>query len=384
MNIFDIFKNSNESSYLNLTKNFNVISNNIYEVQGLKSSTADSDIIEYAEDCYKKIFSVKYANVKPHTRMIANKVVFESLLLPKDKILSLKQQNNELEVYEEDNFVDLNEYNITYFDIDKRTEQINYEDIRNKALSEKPKIIYINTSFYPRIIDYEELYNISNEVGAYLVVDITEISGLVVTNLINNPCNYAHILISSTYGVLKGLQGGIILSNNNELMKTINNYIDYYQGDTLINMIASKVVVANNVINNEFITYQKQVLKNAKVLCDQFKNEEVKVVYNGTDNHEVVIDVKESFSITGKEAETILNGINIFCKKTLIPYDETTPYITSGIRLSALTMTSKGLKEKDFLEIAKIIIKALKNNKDKILLNSLKIQVEELVNELLF
>ena len=149
-------------------------------------------------------------------------------------------------------------------------------------------------------------------------------------------------------------------------------------------MIASKIVVANNILNIDFTNYQKQVLKNIKVLCDQFKNEEVKVVYNGTDNHEVIIDVKESFSITGKEAETILNSINIVCKKTLIPYDETTPYITSGIKLSALVMTSKGLKEKDFLEIAKIIIKALRNNKDKALLSSLKLQVEQLVNELLF
>lgn len=384
MNIFDIFKNGNDNSYLNLTKNFNIIPNNVIEVQGLKSSTADKDIMEYAADCYKKIFNVRYANVKPHTRVIANKVVFESLISLRDKILVLKEQNNELEAYEEENYIDLNKYNVVFFDIDRKTQQINYEDVKNKAINEKPKIIYVNTSFYPRLIDYEELYNIANEIGAYLVVDITEISGLVVANLVNNPCNYAHIIILSTYGVLKGLQGGIILSNNNELMKSINNCIDYYQGNVLINMIASKIVVANNILNTDFINYQKQVLKNIKVLCDQFKNDEIKVVYNGTDNHEIIIDVKESFSITGKEAETILNSINIFCKKVLIPYDETTPYITSGIKFSTLVMTSKGLKEKDFLEIAKIIVSALRNNKDKALLSSLKLQVEELVNELLF
>ncbi|HOZ54063.1 MAG TPA: serine hydroxymethyltransferase, partial [Bacilli bacterium] len=356
----------------------------VIDAQKLISSTSDQDIIAYAEDCYKKIFGVRFANVKPHTRVIANKIVLESILLPKDKILAFKEQKNELEVYEEECYVELSKYNTVYFNIDEKMEQINYDDIKNKALEERPKIIYINTSFYPRLIDYEELYNIANEINAYLVVDISEIAGLIVTNLLNNPCKYAHITILSTHGVLKGLQGGIILSNNSELIKNIDNNIDSYQGSPLINMIASKVVVANNILNNDFIIYQKQVLKNAKVLCDVFKESDVKVIYNGTDNHEVIIDVKESFSMTGKEAETILKSINIFCKKTLVPYDETTPYITSGIKFSTLVMTSKGLKEKDFFEITKIIVKALKNNKDKALLNNLKAQVEELLTELLF
>ncbi len=384
MNIFDIFRSNSGSSCLNLTKNFNITSDNIVKSQEVLPSYNDQDIIEYAEDCYKKIFNVKYVNIKPHTRIIANRIVFRTILNIKSKVCALKQLKNDIDIYEEESYFDLSKYNTTYFDIDRESQQINYENIKNIILKEKPNIIYINTSYYPRNIDYEELGNISKQVDSYLIVDISDISGLVAADLVDNPCKYADIVITSTYGSLRGLQSGIILSNNEELIKKIDIDIDLYQGSPLINMIASKTVVANNILNSEFINYQKQSLNNSKVLCDIFKNEEIKVVYNGTDNQDVIIDVKTSINMTGKEAETILKNINIICNKTLIPYDETTPYITGGLKFNTLVMTSRGLKEKDFLQIGKIIVSCLKNNKDSVIINNLKKQVIDLIGELLW
>lgn len=338
------------------------------------------DIIEnYAIDYLKKLFNVKYANVQPHSGSSANMAAYMALINKGDKVLGMDLNSGGHLTHGHKLSFSGMDYNFVSYGVDKNTGQINYRQVREIALREKPKLIVAGASAYPRQIDFSIFRKIADEVGAYLMVDMAHIAGLVAVGLHQNPCLYADVVTSTTHKTLRGPRGGIILTNNEELAKKIDRCVfPGIQGGPLMHVIAAKAVCFKEALSPSFIKYQKQVIKNAKVLCDTLKMEGFKIVSNGTDNHIVLVDVKSSLNITGKEAEKLLDYIGITCNKNMVPFDSTTPFITSGIRLGTSAMTTRGFKEKEFLEVGKIISCALKNTENEEILLDLKKRCERL------
>ena len=332
----------------------------------------ENKAIEYA--C--KLFDVKYANVQPHSGSSANMAVYRALLNNGDKVMGLNlSQGGHLTHGHAINFSGL-DYQIIPYNVNPKTELIDYDELRNIALKEKPKMIIAGASAYSRIIDFKKFREIADEVGAYLMVDMAHIAGLVAVGLHPSPIPYADVVTSTTHKTLRGPRGGLILTNNEDIIKKINKVIfPGIQGGPLMHVIAAKAQCFYEALQPSFKDYQMQVLKNTKALSDTLIKEGFRIVSGGTDNHLILVDVKSSVNLTGKEAETILDKINITVNKNTIPNDSESPIKTSGIRLGSPAMTTRGLKEKDFINIGKIISKALKNRDRDDILNSLKEEV---------
>lgn len=341
------------------------------------------DVIEQiAKDNAKKLFGVKYVNVQPHSGSSANMAAYRSILQKGDKVLGMNLNSGGHLTHGSNMSFSGIDYNFISYDVDKETGQINYDELRKLALKERPKLIVAGASSYSRKIDFAEFSDIAKDVGAYFMVDMAHIAGLVAAGLHQNPCKYADIVTSTTHKTLRGPRGGIILTNNEEIAKKVDKVVfPGIQGGPLMHVIAAKAVCFAEAMTTDFINYQKQVIKNAKILCDVLKMEGFKVISNGTDTHLMLIDVKKSINMTGKEAEKLLDEIGITCNKNMIPYDETTPFITSGIRLGTSAMTTRGFKENEFVEVAKIISSCLNNGDNKKILEDLKLRVENLCNK---
>jgi glycine hydroxymethyltransferase len=312
------------------------------------------DIVETeAIERLKKLFKVKYANVQPHSGSSANMAVYKALLNIGDKVMGMNlNHGGHLTHGHPINFSGL-DYEIVFYGVDPKTELIDYEEVRKLAIKEKPKMIIAGASAYPRKIDFKKFSEIAKEVGAYLMVDMAHIAGLVAAGLHQSPIPYADIVTSTTHKTLRGPRGGIILTNNEEIAKKIDKIIfPGIQGGPLMHVIAAKAVSFYEALSKDFIKYQKQVIKNAQVLASELMKKGVKLVTNGTDNHLLLIDVKLSYNLTGKEAENILGRVNITCNKNMIPNDTEKPFITSGIRLGTPAITTRGMKEKEMKEIA--------------------------------
>lgn len=398
--IFELInkEKNRQNNTIELIASENFVSKNILKAQGsvLTNKYAEGvpykryyggcEIIDEIEtraiEDAKKIFEVKYANVQPHSGSAANMAVYRALLKPKDKVLSMKlEAGGHLSHGSSMSFSGM-DYEFHSYNVDKETNMLNYNDIRRLALKVKPKLIIAGASSYPRKIDFEEFRKIADEVGAYLMVDMAHIAGLVAAGLHQNPCKYADVVTSTTHKTLRGPRGGIILTNDSVLIGKINKAVfPGIQGGPLEHVIAAKAVCFEEAMNLDFIKYQKQIIKNAKVLCDVLKMEGFKIVTNGTDNHLLLVDTKKSIGMTGKEAENVLEKIGITCNKNMIPYDPTTPYITSGIRLGTPAMTTRGFSEKDFVEVGKIISLSLKNSENKQIQEELKIRVSNLLKK---
>ena len=308
--------------------------------------------IEYA----KKLFKCEYANVQPHSGSSANMAVYRALLNHGDKVMGMNlSHGGHLTHGYKLNFSGT-DYEIVSYDVDPETETINYEALRELAIKEKPKMIIAGASAYPRIIDFKKFREICDEVGAYLFVDMAHIAGLVATGLHPSPIPYADVVTSTTHKTLRGPRGGIILTNNEEIAKKINKVVfPGIQGGPLEHVIAAKAQCFYEALQPEFKEYQEQVIKNAKAMSDEFIKLGYKVISGGTDNHLMLIDVKSSVGITGKEAETKLDEVHITVNKNTIPNETESPLVTSGIRIGSPAMTSRGLKEEDFIEVARII-----------------------------
>ncbi len=330
----------------------------------------------------KKLFNVKYANVQPHSGSSANMAVYRALLDKGDKVLGMKlESGGHLSHGSSMSFSGM-DYDFYSYDVDAKTNQINYDEIRLLAKKIKPKLILAGASAYSRKIDFEEFRSIADEVGAYLMVDMAHIAGLVAAGLHQNPCKYAHVVTSTTHKTLRGPRGGLILTDDPSIIRKVNKAIfPGIQGGPLEHVIAAKAVCFQEALQPSFVKYQKQVVKNAKILCDVLKMQGFKIVSNGTDNHLLLVDTKKSVNMTGKEAETILDSIGITCNKNMVPNDPTTPFITSGIRLGTAAMTTRGFTEKDFMEVGKIISTCLNNTEDDELLEDLKRRVKKLCDE---
>ncbi len=326
-----------------------------------------------------KLFNVKYANVQPHSGSSANMAVYRALLKPGDVVLGLNLSHGGHLTHGHDiNFSGL-DYKFIPYSLDPETEMLNYDVIRELALKEKPQMIVAGASAYSRFMDFKKFKEIADEVGALLFVDMAHIAGLVAAGLHENPCLYADVVSSTTHKTLRGPRGGIILTNDEEIIKKINKTIfPGIQGGPLMHVIAAKAQAFYEDLQPEFKEYGKQVIKNAQALANTLESEGFKIISGGTDNHLMLVDVKGNLGITGKEAEKILDSIHITVNKNTIPNETESPFKTSGIRLGTPAMTTRGLKESDFIQIGKIISKALKNRDDEKILKELDQQVLEL------
>ena len=338
----------------------------------------ETKAIEYL----KELFGCKYANVQPHSGSSANMAVYRALLNHGDKVMGMNlSHGGHLTHGYKLNFSGV-DYEIVSYDVDPETGMIDYEKLKEIALKEKPKMIIAGASAYSRTIDFKKFREISDLVGAYLFVDMAHIAGLVAAGLHPSPIPYADVVTSTTHKTLRGPRGGIILTNNEEIAKKIDKVVfPGIQGGPLMHVIGAKAQCFYEALQPEFKEYQKQVIKNMKAMCNEFINLGYKVVSGGTDNHLILLDVKDSVNITGKEAESLLDKIHITVNKNTIPNETEKAMIASGIRIGSPAMTSRGFKEKEFKLVARIIDKAFKNRDSELELEKLRNEVIELTSK---
>lgn len=343
---------------------------------------ANADTVEQlAIDRLKKIFGAKFANVQPHSGSQANMGVYVSLLEAGDKILGMGlSSGGHLTHGYKINFSGKNYVGIEY-GLNPETEMLDYDEIRRLAIQEKPQIIVAGASAYSRVIDFKKFREIADEVGAYLMVDMAHIAGLVAAGEHPNPMEYADIVTSTTHKTMRGPRGGIILTNNEEIAKKIDKAIfPGIQGGPLMHIIAAKAVAFKEALSPEFKEYQKQVVKNAKAMADALVKGGLRIVSGGTDNHLMLVDLRPK-GVTGKMAEEGLEKAGITCNKNSIPNDPEKPFVTSGIRLGTPAITARGMKEDQAVQIAEMIIKVLENVNDDEKIAEVKNEVLKLVEK---
>ncbi|HEI7433891.1 TPA: serine hydroxymethyltransferase [Staphylococcus aureus] len=334
-----------------------------------------------AIDRAKALFGAEHVNVQPHSGSQANMAVYLVALEMGDTVLGMNLSHGGHLTHGAPVNFSGKFYNFVEYGVDKDTERINYDEVRKLALEHKPKLIVAGASAYSRTIDFKKFKEIADEVNAKLMVDMAHIAGLVAAGLHPNPVEYADFVTTTTHKTLRGPRGGMILCKE-EYKKDIDKTIfPGIQGGPLEHVIAEKAVAFGEALENNFKTYQQQVVKNAKVLAEALINEGFRIVSGGTDNHLVAVDVKGSIGLTGKEAEETLDSVGITCNKNTIPFDQEKPFVTSGIRLGTPAATTRGFDEKAFEEVAKIISLALKNSKDEEKLQQAKERVAKLTAE---
>ncbi|HCV7840261.1 TPA: serine hydroxymethyltransferase [Staphylococcus aureus] len=334
-----------------------------------------------AIDRAKALFGAEHVNVQPHSGSQANMAVYLVALEMGDTVLGMNLSHGGHLTHGAPVNFSGKFYNFVEYGVDKDTERINYDEVRKLALEHKPKLIVAGASAYSRTIDFKKFKEIADEVNAKLMVDMAHIAGLVAAGLHPNPVEYADFVTTTTHKTLRGPRGGMILCKE-EYKKDIDKTIfPGIQGGPLEHVIAAKAVAFGEALENNFKTYQQQVVKNAKVLAEALINEGFRIVSGGTDNHLVAVDVKGSIGLTGKEAEETLDSVGITCNKNTIPFDQEKPFVTSGIRLGTPAATTRGFDEKALEEVAKIISLALKNSKDEEKLQQAKERVAKLTAE---
>lgn len=340
------------------------------------------DVVEELAISYAcELFNCKYANVQPHSGSSANMAVYRALLNKGDKVMGMNlSDGGHLTHGHSLNFSGI-DYEIVDYRVDSDTGYLDYDKVREIALKEKPKMIIAGASAYSRSIDFKKFREIADSVGAYLFVDMAHIAGLVAAHLHMNPLDYADVVTSTTHKTLRGPRGGIILTNNEDIIKKINKTIfPGIQGGPLMHIIAAKAECFYEALQPSFVTYQKQVLKNIKALSDYLISKGMKVISGGTDNHLILLDVYNSIGITGKEAETILDSVHITVNKNTIPNETLSPMKASGIRIGSPAMTTRGLKEDDFALIGDIIYNVLNNYNDEVVIKKERERVLKLTN----
>jgi glycine hydroxymethyltransferase len=379
MNIIDLeSKRQQEHIELIASENFvtpqvmeaigSVLTNKYAEGYPAKRYYGGCEYVDMVEDLarerVKKLFGAEHANVQPHSGSNANLGVYFATLKPGDKVLGMNlSQGGHLTHGSPVNISGMY-YNFVAYGVDKVTEMIDYEEVRRLAIKEQPKMIVAGASAYPRIIDFARLRQIADEVGAYLMVDMAHIAGLVAAGLHPSPVPYSDFVTFTTHKTLRGPRGGAILCKA-EFAKMIDKAIfPGIQGGPLMHIIAAKAVSFGEALQNEFKEYQNQVIKNAKALADSLIELGFRLVSGGTDNHLILIDVRNK-ELTGKKAEELLGAVNVTTNKNTIPFDPESPFITSGIRIGTAAVTTRGMKEKEMNEIAKIINLSLDLNNDR-------------------
>ena len=330
------------------------------------------DVVEtLAIERAKELFGANYANVQPHSGAQANMAVFYALLTPGDTVLSMNLAHGGHLSHGSPVNMSGKYWNIVPYGVTETDNTIDYEEVRRLALETKPKLILAGASAYPRVIDFKKFGEIAKEVGAYLMVDMAHIAGLVCAGEHISPVPYADVVTTTTHKTLRGPRGGLILTNNEEIAAKINKAIfPGVQGGPLMHTIAAKAVCFGEALKPEFKEYAKQIIKNAKTLANTLLEEGFKLVSNGTDNHLMLVDLTGMKVDTGKQAEHLLDEVGITVNKNAIPFDSQKPFVTSGIRIGTAAVTSRGFKEEDLVEVGKLISLTLKdyeNNKDEVI-----------------
>ena len=311
-----------------------------------------------AIDRLKKLFGADHANVQPHSGSNANLGVYFSVLEPGDKVLGMNLSQGGHLTHGSPVNISGEYYDFVAYGVDKETETIDYEEVRKIALKEKPKMIVAGASAYSRTIDFEKFEDIAKEVGAYLMVDMAHIAGLVAAGLHPNPVPHADFVTTTTHKTLRGPRGGAILCKEEHAKKIDKAIFPGIQGGPLMHIIASKAVSFGEALEDNFIDYQKQVIKNAETLAKSLEEKGFRIVSGGTDNHLILLDVRNK-GLTGKKAESLLEDIHVATNKNTIPFDPESPFVTSGVRIGTPAVTTRGMKEEDMEEIAEIINLAL-------------------------
>ncbi|MEG1150367.1 MAG: serine hydroxymethyltransferase [Bacilli bacterium] len=338
----------------------------------------ENKAIEYA--C--KLFNCSFANVQPHSGSSANMAVYRALLQKGDKVMGMNLSNGGHLTHGHKLSFSGQDYEIVSYDVSKYSETIDYDELERLALVEKPKMIIAGASAYSRVIDFKRFREICDKVGAILMVDMAHIAGLVATGFHPSPIPYADVVTSTTHKTLRGPRGGIILTNNEEIIKKINKTVfPGIQGGPLMHIIGAKAECFYEALDPSFKIYIKNVVDNAKTLSKTLTEEGFKVVSGGTDNHLILLNVKDTCGITGKYAEVVLDKIHITVNKNTIPGDTESPMVTSGIRIGTPAMTTRGFGEKEFIHVGKLISKALKNHDNAEILEELSKEVIELTNK---
>ena len=381
--IYDVVMNekNRQNTKLELIASENFVSSAVMEAQGsfLTNKYAEGypskryyggcEFVDVAETLFierlKKIFGCEACNVQPHSGTSANIAVFLSVLNIGDTIMGMDLScGGHLSHGHPINFSG-KYFNVVPYGVNRETELIDYEEMRSLAIKNKPKLIIAGASAYSRIIDFKKIREICDEVGAYMMVDIAHIAGLVATGLHPSPIPYADFVTTTTHKTLRGPRGGVIMFKEKYLPVLQKTVFPGIQGGPLMHVIAAKAVAFKEALSDDFKSYQKQIVKNAKALSDLLKEKGYRIVSGGTDNHLMLLDLKTSKDMTGKEAEKVLDFSGITVNKNTIPYDTEKPFITSGIRIGTPSITTRGMKEQDMKDIADFIDLALTNKGDE-------------------
>lgn len=408
--IFDLINNEKERQKkgLEMIASENFVSTNVLEAMGsiLTNKYAEGypekryyggcEIIDEIEKIaimrIKKLFEVEYANVQPHSGSQANAAVFLACLRPGDSILGFNlSHGGHLSHGSKINFSGLIYRSFSY-GVDKKTGIIDYNNMEKIALKIKPKLIICGASSYSRDINYKKFREVSDKVNAILLADISHPSGLIAAKHLNSPIKYCHIITTTTHKTLRGPRGGAILlgkdfpnpykiKNNKGNIKMMSELIDSavfpgIQGGPLEHIIAAKAIAFEEALSENYKNYTKQIIKNTQKLVKLLLNQDYQIISGGSDNHLLLIDLRNK-KLSGKKAEQILNSINITCNKNMIPFDDKSPFITSGIRLGTAAITTRGLLEEDMILISDWINNALMNKNNKSILNKIKKEIND-------
>ena len=377
--LFKSIKNEyiRQQNHIELIASENIVSKAVLEAQGsvLTNKYAEGypskryyggcehvDVSEnLAIERAKELFDCKFANVQPHSGAQANGAVYLALIKPGDTILGMSLNSGGHLTHGAKPAQSGKWFNAIHYDVNKNTGLIDYSNVEEIAIKNKPKIIIAGGSAYSRIIDFKKFRDICDKVGAYFLVDMAHFSGLVAGGAYPNPTKFADVVTSTTHKVLRGPRGGIILTNNEDLIKKFNSAIfPGLQGGPLMHVIAAKAVSFKEALSNDFKIYTKNVINNAKILSESLTNKGFKIFSGGTDTHLMLLDLR-AFNVTGKDAQASLGRANITCNKNGIPFDTESPFITSGIRLGTPACTTRGFGEKEFKLIAELIYKVINN-----------------------
>ncbi len=378
LELYDSVKNEfiRQQNHIELIASENIVSKAVLEAQGsvLTNKYAEGypgkryyggcehvDLSEsLAIERAKKLFNCNFANVQPHSGAQANGAVYLALIKPGDTILGMSLNSGGHLTHGAKPAQSGKWFNAIHYDVEKETGLIDYDNVEKLALENKPKLIIAGGSAYSRVIDFKRFRDICDKVKAYLLVDMAHFSGLVAGGVYPNPIKYADVVTSTTHKVLRGPRGGIILTNNEDLIKKFNSAIfPGLQGGPLMHVIAAKAVCFKEALSPEFKDYSKNVINNAKILSEKLSKNGFKIFSGGTDTHLMLVDLRD-FNVTGKDAEASLVRSNITCNKNGIPFDTQSPMITSGIRLGTPACTTRGFGANEFSLIADLISKVVK------------------------
>lgn len=335
---------------------------------------------QLAIDRAKALFDAEYVNVQPHSGSQANTAAYQAFLEPGDKVLGMDLTHGGHLTHGSPVNFSGRTYNFVAYGVNAETEVIDMDRVREIALDQRPKMIVAGGSAYSRIIDFKAFSDIAKEVGAYLMVDMAHIAGLVAVGLHPSPLPYADVVTTTTHKTLRGPRGGMILSNNADFFKKLNNRVfPGNQGGPLEHVIAGKAVSFREAQEDSFVTYQRQVLANAKVMAETFKNQGIDIVSDGTDNHLILLKVN-NFGMTGQSIEKILDEVGITVNKNTIPFETLSPVKTSGIRLGTPAITTRGMKEAESERIATCIAEIIKAPYNQTIRNQVRVTVKELTS----